>query len=86
MDRAQRSILNNVSQVCRICRPVVKSSIFWDITLCSPFKVKRRFRGNMSPPSSGLNNKPRDKLETRQQKEPLCNAYENHCVVGCYTV
>jgi hypothetical protein len=24
---------------------VMKSSIFWDITLCKPLKVNRRFRG-----------------------------------------
>jgi hypothetical protein len=27
--------------------------IFWDIKPCSPFKVNRRFGGNISPPSSG---------------------------------
>jgi hypothetical protein len=34
----------------------LKSSIFWDTTPCSPFKVNRRF-GKMSPPSSGLKNR-----------------------------
>jgi hypothetical protein len=36
---------------------VMKSTIFWDIMMCSPLKVNRRFRGT-SPPSSGSKNKP----------------------------
>jgi hypothetical protein len=28
---------------------VMKSSIFWDITQCNPFKVNRSFRKNISP-------------------------------------
>jgi hypothetical protein len=35
-----------------------KSSILWDITQCSPLKVKRRFGGTKSLPSSGSKNKP----------------------------
>jgi hypothetical protein len=31
--------------------------IFWDITPCSPLKINRRFRKNISPPSSGSKNK-----------------------------
>jgi hypothetical protein len=27
---------------------VIKSSIFWDITLCGPLKVNRRFGGNVA--------------------------------------
>jgi hypothetical protein len=34
-----------------------KSSIFWDIAQCSPLKINRHFRKNMSPPSSWSNNK-----------------------------
>jgi hypothetical protein len=33
---------------------MLKSTVFWDITPCSPSKVNRRFRGR-SPPSSGSN-------------------------------
>jgi hypothetical protein len=36
---------------------VMKSTIFWDITQCSPLKVNR-FRRNMSRLSSGSKNKP----------------------------
>jgi hypothetical protein len=32
---------------------VVKSSVFWDITPCSPVN-QSKLRRNMSPPSSGL--------------------------------
>jgi hypothetical protein len=35
---------------------VMKSTIFWDITLCSLLKIIRRF-GGTSPPSSGSKNK-----------------------------
>jgi hypothetical protein len=37
---------------------VIKSYIFWDITLCSPLQSPLTFRGNISPPSSGSKNKP----------------------------
>jgi hypothetical protein len=36
----------------------LKSSLFWDITPYSPFKGQPTFRRNMSPQSSGSNNKP----------------------------
>jgi hypothetical protein len=32
---------------------VMKSTIFWDITLCSPLSVNRRF-GRTQPPSSAI--------------------------------
>jgi hypothetical protein len=35
----------------------MKSSVFWDITLCSPLS-QPIIRKNMSPPSSGLKSKP----------------------------
>jgi hypothetical protein len=35
---------------------VMKNTIFWDITPCSPLKVNRRFGGTL--PSSGSKNKP----------------------------
>jgi hypothetical protein len=37
---------------------VMKSSIFWDITPRSPFKDNRRFKKNMSHPSSRSKNNP----------------------------
>jgi hypothetical protein len=37
---------------------VMRSTIFWDITVCSPLSVNRRFGGNILPPSSGSKNKP----------------------------
>jgi hypothetical protein len=45
----------------------VKSTISWDITLCSPFKVKT-FQRKMLPPSSGLCLSPAFTLES-------CSAY-----------
>jgi hypothetical protein len=39
---------------------VLKSSIFWDITLCSPLSHST-FQRNMSPPSSMLKSKPNKK-------------------------
>jgi hypothetical protein len=36
---------------------VMKNTVFWNITQCSPSKVNRRFRG-LSPQSSGSKNKP----------------------------
>jgi hypothetical protein len=36
---------------------VMKSFIFWDISLCSPLKESTFWR-NLSPPSSGSKNKP----------------------------
>jgi hypothetical protein len=37
---------------------IVKTShvVFWDITLCNLLRVTLTFRGNIMPPSSGLNN------------------------------
>jgi hypothetical protein len=39
----------------------MKSTIFWDITPCSPLKVR-----SISPPSSGSKNKPSKKLARKQ--------------------
>jgi hypothetical protein len=36
---------------------VMRSSIFWDIPPCSPLKVNRLFRRNISPPSSASTTK-----------------------------
>jgi hypothetical protein len=44
-----------LSYIC-IYLSVLKSSIFWNITPCSPLKINRRSRRNMPPPS-GLKNK-----------------------------
>jgi hypothetical protein len=35
----------------------MKSTVFWDITLCSPLKVSQHFGGTV-PPYSGLKNMP----------------------------
>jgi hypothetical protein len=43
--------------------PVIKVSVFWDITPCSWLKVKLRF-GNISSPSSG----PKNNLRRNQSK------------------
>jgi hypothetical protein len=44
---------------------VMKSTIFWDITPCTPSKAKPTFRRNMSPPSSVSKNKPSSLLLSR---------------------
>jgi hypothetical protein len=43
---------------------VINSTVFWDITLCSPLRVNRRF-GGTSPPCSGSN---------KPSKKPAWNA------------
>jgi hypothetical protein len=40
-----------------------KSSIFWDVTPCSPVESQPPFRRDMSPPSSGSKNKLRNRRE-----------------------
>jgi hypothetical protein len=44
----------------------LKSSVFWDITLCSPLKINRNFEENMSPPSSGSKDKTNHKPARKQ--------------------
>jgi hypothetical protein len=39
---------------------IMKSSVFCDITPRSPFKISRRFGGNIPPSSSGPKNRPRN--------------------------
>jgi hypothetical protein len=51
---------------------VIKNSIFWDITPCSPFN-QRMFRKNKSLPFSGSKNKSRKRpARSRQQADYDC--------------
>jgi hypothetical protein len=54
-------LLNRTEEFGVLVAVVVKSSVFWDVTPCSPLKVNRTLRKNMSPPSSGLKDKPKNK-------------------------
>jgi hypothetical protein len=58
-DMTLESWIHSSLKVVQIIRTnlYMKSTIFWDITPCSPMKVNRRF-GGTSPPSTGSKNKP----------------------------
>jgi hypothetical protein len=48
---------------------ILKSSIYWDITLCSPLKVSRRFRGTYRSLLQGRMSRARYEHESRWQAE-----------------
>jgi hypothetical protein len=62
---------------------VIKSTIFWDITPCSPLKVSRRFGGTYHLHLQGRRkNRARNQRENRRQAEPaftlvFCSAYSS---------
>jgi hypothetical protein len=60
LDRSVQMFLNGLYFVgFEVLTPVVmKSSIFWDITPCSPLTSQLMFRRSIPPPSSGSKNKP----------------------------
>jgi hypothetical protein len=49
---------------------VMKSSIFWDITPCSPLKVKRVSRENVASIQGRRISQARNQIESRWQAEP----------------
>jgi hypothetical protein len=51
---------------------IMKSTIFWDITLCSPLKVNRRFGGIYRLHLQGRISRARNQRENRWQAEPTC--------------
>jgi hypothetical protein len=56
---------------------LIKSSVFWDITPCSPLKVKPTFRRNISPPSLGSKNKTEQetRLKAGGKQSRTCSVY-----------
>jgi hypothetical protein len=55
----------------------LKSTVFWDITPCSPLKVNGRFGGTSSP-SSGSKNKPRNQNEAGSYQNSDSDCYLLH--------
>jgi hypothetical protein len=66
----------------------MKSSIFWDITMCSLQKVNRRF-GGTSPPSSGSKDKLSMKLAWKQRASRTLRCWTRRWYVPpkrCFTL
>jgi hypothetical protein len=55
---------------------VMKSTICWDLTPCSPLCVNRRF-GGTSPPSSGLKKNKLSKKPAWKQSFDICLSYSS---------
>jgi hypothetical protein len=50
---------------------IMKSSVFWDIAACSAVKVKKTFRRDISPQSSGFKRRPSKKQNDASSKHSL---------------